>query len=605
MSEFDHSTFLKHLTTRPGVYQMRDASGHVLYVGKAKNLKSRVSSYFRGQGLSSKTLAMVQRITEISITICRNEVEALILEQTLIKTERPPFNILLRDDKSYPYVYMNTSHSFPGLYYRRRQRQPNGKTFGPFPSAGAVKSTLNLIQKTFQIRQCEESVFANRSRPCLQYQIGRCSGPCVGLISKTQYAEDLEHVKLFLEGRSQDLFGILEAKMDQAAAALEFEQASRYRDVIARLRTLLSEQAMESDLSDLDALAVAHDAGVACLAVLSVRGGRVIGVNAQFPDRGLLETNAEILAAFIAQYYLGSERPIPSEVLLAESIADLALVGSALSEAAKRHVRVAHAVRGVRAQYLELAATNATQALGTRLASRDGQAKRIADFATRFGIDPPNRLECFDISHTQGESTVASCVVFDGNGPLKRDYRIFNIDGVTAGDDYAAMAQALTLRYQRVKTGEEQIPNVLVIDGGLGQLREAIRILSDLGLHGIFVLGVAKGVTRKAGFEILHRADTGEELRLDPTAPALHLIQQIRDEAHRFAITKHRQARGKTRNTSPLEGIPGIGPKRRQALLRHFGGLQRLASASISDIAKVQGMSQQSAELLYSALHRD
>lgn len=605
MSDFDHRTFLKHLTTRPGVYQMRDIAGRILYVGKAKNLKSRVSSYFRGQGLSTKTLAMVQRIAEIGITVCRNEVEALILEQTLIKSERPPYNILLRDDKSYPYVFMNTAHPFPGLYYRRGQRQPNGKTFGPFPSAGAVKSTLNLIQKTFQIRQCEDSIYANRSRPCLQYQIGRCSGPCVGLISQSQYAEDLDHVKLFLEGRSQDLFRLLEDKMDAAASSLEFEQASRYRDVIARLRRVLSEQVMESDLSDLDALAVVCDAGLACIALVSVRGGRVIGVSAHFPERGLLESNAELLEAFIAQYYLGSERPIPSEVLLAETISDLSLVGAALSEAARRHVRVTDAVRGIRAQYLDLARTNAVESLSARLASRDGQAKRITDFAARFGIEPPGRFECFDISHTQGEATVASCVVFDAEGPVKRDYRIFNIEGITAGDDYAAMRQALQRRYQRIRAGEEQTPDVLIIDGGLGQLREASKILATLGVQNIFLLGVAKGVTRKAGFEILHRADTGEEYRLDPTAPALHLIQHIRDEAHRFAITKHRQARGKTRNTSPLEGIPGIGPKRRQALLRHFGGLQLLSSASVSEIAKVQGMSQSTAELVYSALHRE
>lgn len=603
MSDFDHAEFLKHLTTRPGVYQMRDAAGRILYVGKAKNLKARVSSYFRGQGLSTKTLAMVQRIADIQITVSRNEVEALILEQNLIKAERPPYNILLRDDKSYPYIFMNTSHAYPGLYYRRGQRQPNGKTFGPFPSPGAVRSTLNLIQKTFQIRQCEESVFANRSRPCLQYQIGRCSGPCVGLISPEQYAEDLDHVRLFLEGRSQDLFRVLEQKMDTAAATLEFEQAGRYRDVIARLRTLVSEQAMESDLRDVDALSIASEAGVVSIAVLSVRDGRVMGVSSHFPDRGLLETDTELLAAFIAQYYLGAERAIPSEVLLTEPIADMTLVASALTESAKRRVRVAHAVRGLRNQYLELARTNAQDALAVRLASREGQTKRIADFAARFSVAPPQRMECFDISHTQGDSTVASCVVFDASGPVKRDYRIFNIEGVTGGDDYGAMRQALTRRYQRIRAGEERTPDVLIIDGGPGQLREAVSILDGLGIRGVFLLGVAKGVTRKAGFEILHRADTGDECRLDPTAPALHLIQHIRDEAHRFAITKHRQARGKARKTSSLEGIPGIGPKRRQALLRHFGGFQQLSGASVSDIAKVSGMSQQAAELVYSAFH--
>ena len=605
MADFDPQRFLKNLTVRPGVYRMLDAQGRILYVGKAKNLKARVSSYFRGTGLASKTLAMVSKIADVEITVTRSDIEALLLEQNLIKDQRPPYNILLRDDKSYPYIYMNTEHAYPGLFYRRGNRQSRGKTFGPFPSSGAVKSTLNLIQKTFQIRQCEESVFQNRSRPCLQYQIERCSAPCVGYISADDYAEDLEHTRLFLEGRSQELVKTLQSKMDEAAGLLEFEKAARHRNTISRIRRIQSEQAMESDSQDLDALAVTEASGGLCVAVLSVRGGRVLGVNSQFPDIGLADSPAEVLEAFIPQYYLAANRSVPAELIVSHAIADENLVAAALSQSAGHKVRVAHAVRGLRQQFLDLAKTNAEQSLGLKLATRDGQAKRLLDLAERFQLDQPERIECFDISHTSGEATVASCVVFDAAGPLKSDYRIFNITDVKAGDDYAAMRQALTRRYRRVKAGEIKLPDILIIDGGKGQLAEAQGILNELGVHGVFLLGISKGPTRKAGFELLHRADTDEELVLPPTAPALHLIQHIRDEAHRFAITKHRQARGKARSESPLEGIAGIGPKRRQALLRHFGGLQELAKASIADIAKVQGMSQQSAELVYSALHAE
>lgn len=605
MTDFDASRFLKSLTARPGVYQMLDASGGVLYVGKAKNLKARVSSYFRGSGLASKTLAMVSKVADVNITVTRNEVEALLLEQNLIKDRKPPYNVLLRDDKSYPYIYMNSDHPFPGLYFRRGQRASRGKTFGPFPSAGSVKSTLNLIQKTFQVRQCEESVFQNRSRPCLQYQIERCSAPCVGYISEQEYREDLEYTRLFLEGRNHDLIETLQGRMDQAAETLEFERAARYRNTIARIRRLQSEQVMESDLDDMDAIALNQASGGVCVAVLSVRGGRVLGVDAQFPAAGLFESEGALLEAFIPQYYIGSGRTIPTELIVSHAIDDATLVSNALSQTAGRQIRLAHAVRGVRKQFLDLAQTNASETLGLRLASRDGQTKRLEDLARHFSIEVPERLECFDISHTGGEATVASCVVFDASGPLKSDYRIFNITDVGEGDDYAAMRQALSRRYRRVKAGEVQLPDVLIIDGGKGQLSEAKAILEELGVHGIFLIGISKGPTRKAGFELIHRGDTGEELSLQPTAPGLHLIQHIRDEAHRFAITKHRQARGKARSESPLEGISGIGPKRRQALLRHFGGLRELSRASVADIAKVQGMSQNSAELVYSALHNE
>jgi excinuclease ABC subunit C len=605
MTEFDSSRFLKTLTVRPGVYEMLNGAGKVIYVGKAKNLKARVSSYFRGAGLTTKTMAMVSKIQGVRVTVTRSEIEALLLEQNLIKNQRPPYNILMRDDKSYPYIYMNTDHTYPGLYFRRGNRQSRGKTFGPFPSSGSVKSTLNLIQKTFQVRHCEESVFQNRTRPCLQYQIGRCSAPCVGYISPEDYAEDLDDTRLFLDGRSQELVQNLESRMDAASVNLDFEKAARYRDTISRIRHVQAEQIMESDLDDLDVLAATELGGAVCVAILSVRGGRVLGVNTQFPEVGLAESMGQILDALIPQYYLSSVRSIPSELITSHEISDAALVATALSQAGGRKIRLAHAVRGVRQQFLELARTNATESLGLRLATRDGQEKRLKDLAATFQIDVPDRIECFDISHTSGEATVASCVVFDSSGPLKSDYRIFNIVDVTPGDDYGAMRQALTRRYRRVKAGEVALPDVLIIDGGKGQLNEAKKILNELGIHDVFLLSISKGATRKAGFEIIHQGDTGSERQLPPTAPALHLIQHIRDEAHRFAITKHRQARGKVRSESPLESIPGIGPKRRQSLLRYFGGMRELARASIGDIMKVQGMSQVSAELVYSALHAD
>ena len=605
MTNFEASRFLKNLTVRPGVYQMKDVDGNLLYVGKAKNLKSRVSSYFRGGGLTTKTLAMVAKINDIIVTITRNEVEALLLEQNLIKDNRPPYNILLRDDKSYPYIYLNTDHEYPGLYYRRGNRRSKGKTFGPFPSSGAVKSTLNLIQKTFQVRQCEESVFQNRSRPCLQHQIGRCSAPCCGYLSAEEYAEDIEYSRLFLEGRSDELLASLETKMDQNAASLEFEKAARYRNTIARVRRVQSEQVMESGSADLDAIAVHQQSGGVCVAILSVRGGRVLGVNSQFPDAGLLETRKEILDAFIPQFYLVSGRSIPPEIICSHEIHEANIVSDALSTSSGRKVRITHAVRGIRKNFLELAKTNAEESLALRLATRNGQSKRLQDFAERFSVDIPDRIECFDISHTSGEATVASCVVFDASGPKKSDYRIFNIKDVAAGDDYGAMRQVLYRRYRRVKSGEIKLPDILIVDGGKGQLNEAREILVELGVHDLFLLGISKGPSRKPGFELLHRGDTGQEMTLPSTAPALHLIQHIRDEAHRFAITKHRQARGKARSQSPLEGIIGVGPKRRQALLRHFGGMRDLVRASISDIAKVSGMSHQTAELVYSALHID
>ena len=393
--------------------------------------------------------------------------------------------------------------------------------------------------------------------------------------------------------------------MDEAAQALEFEKAARYRNTIARVRRVQSEQVMESDSADLDAIAVFQQGGGVCVAVLSVRGGRVLGVNSQFPDLGLFESPEEILDAFVPQYYLSSGRSIPTELICSHQLNEAVLVADAFSHQCGRKVRITHAVRGVRQQFLDLAKTNAEESLALRLATRDGQAKRLNDFAERFALDIPERIECFDISHTSGEATVASCVVFDISGPLKSDYRIFNITDVQAGDDYAAMRQALSRRYRRVKSGEIPLPDVLIIDGGKGQLTEAIEILSELGIHDIFLLGISKGPSRRAGFELLHRADTGEELTLPSTSPALHLIQHIRDEAHRFAITKHRQSRSKSRSQSPLEGIPGVGPKRRQALLRHFGGIRELARASVSDIARVAGMSHQTAELVYSALHTD
>ena len=603
---FDPSAFLSTVSGRPGVYRMFDSDARLLYVGKAKNLKNRLSSYFRKTGLAPKTAALVGRIAQVETTITANETEALLLEQNLIKEWRPPYNILLRDDKSYPYVFLSDG-DFPRLGIHRGAKKAKGRYFGPYPSAGAIRESLSLLQKAFSVRQCEDSYYANRTRPCLQYQIKRCKGPCVGLVDKDEYADDIRHSVMFLEGRSQQLGNELNAEMEKAAMALNFEKAAELRDQIALLRRVQDQQYIEGGTGDVDVIAAFVNPGGACVHLISVRGGRVLGSKNFFPQVGIEEEVAEVMAAFLSQYYVGNaERELPGELIVNVVHEDFEAIREALQTLRGRELTITHRVRGTRARWQQLAVTNAEQALNARLANRQHMAARFEALAQVLGLDEvPQRLECYDISHSSGEATVASCVVFGPEGPIKSDYRRFNIEGVTAGDDYAAMHQALTRRYGRIKDGEGKLPDVLLVDGGKGQLNMARDVMQELAFTDLTLLGVAKGVTRKAGFETLYLNDVHHEFTLKGDSPALHLIQQIRDEAHRFAITGHRARRGKARRVSSLEDVAGVGPKRRRDLLKHFGGLQELNRASVDEIAKAPGISKKLAESIYASLHSE
>lgn len=604
---FDHSRFLSNTTQQPGIYQMFGSDGAILYVGKAKNLKLRLSSYFRKTGLTPKTQALVSRITRIEVTVTASETEALILEQNLIKSNRPPYNILLRDDKSYPYIFISSSEDYPRISFHRGAKKKRGDYFGPFPNVGAVKESLHFLQKTFRVRQCEDSVFKNRTRPCLQYQIKRCTAPCVEFISPADYKTDVYHTSLFLTGNSDKLLGELADKMDAAAQELAFEKAAAYRDQITALRTVQSQQVIEEGNGDIDVIAAEMRASAICVHVLFIRQGRILGSRSFYPSATLAETPAEILAEFIPQFYLASSgREIPRELIVASQLEEGELIGAALQQAAGRQVAINHQVRSHRAQWLQMAATAAQQNLIAHINNKKNSLDRFVALQEVLNLDEtPQRLECFDISHSSGELTVASCVVFDTNGPLKSDYRRFNIEGITPGDDYAAMEQALTRRYIRLQNGEGKLPDILLIDGGKGQLGKAKEVLFELGVTGVQLIGVAKGSTRKAGFETLFDGETGAEIVLPGDSPALHLIQHIRDESHRFAITGHKQRRDKKRKTSTLEDVPGIGANRRRELLRHFGGLQEVQNASINDLARVNGISQRLAEEIYAFFHND
>lgn len=602
---FDHKTFLKSVTQQPGIYQMYGADGKILYTGKAKNLKNRLSSYFRQQGLAIKTAALVAKIATIQVTVTRTEAEALILEHNLIKQQRPPYNILLRDDKSYPYIYLSTQHSFPRLSIYRGVKKSQGRYFGPYPSAGAVKESLSFLQKIFKVRQCEDSFYNNRSRPCLQHQIDRCSAPCVNKIDTEAYAEAVRHTVMFLEGKNKTLIQELANDMEAASKDLNFELAAEYRDKIQHLQQVQASQHIDGESGDMDIVACDYRAGVVCIQVLFVRGGRVLGSKSYFPKVHLDEDQQQILEAFLSQYYLvDGAREIPREIVVSHKLDSSVTLEQALAEKAQRKIQINSSVRSSRAQWLKLAVETAKQNLLSHLANKQTLFQRFEALQDALNLsERPQRLECFDISHSSGEATVASCVVFDSNGPLKSDYRRFNIEDVAAGDDYAAMRQALSRRYTRIKSGEGSLPDILFIDGGKGQVSQAISVLEELQVSDVLVVGVAKGTTRKAGFEILHRADTGEEFVLPSDSAALHLVQHIRDESHRFAITGHKQRRDKKRRESPLQNIPGVGPKRRRELLRHFGGWQEVSSASVEDLANIPGISEKLAADIYAALH--
>jgi excinuclease ABC subunit C len=600
---FDPAAVLAHLTHRPGVYRMLDAASTVIYVGKARDLKRRVTSYFQGsRAHDAKTIAMVRTVAGIEVTVTRTEVEALMLEYNLIKEHRPRFNVMLRDDKSYPYILLETSHRFPRLSFYRGPRTSKGRLFGPYPNAGSVRESLNQLHKLFQLRQCEDSYFENRSRPCMQHQIERCTAPCVGLISEEDYARDLEHAVLFLEGQSDVVTARLAERMEQASGALQFERAAQYRDQLARLKNVQSQQLMARSSGDFDAVGMAEDHGIYCIAVMFFRGGRSLGTRSFFPKLVKGADDDEIIRAFLLQYYGGREAP--KEVLVSHAVPEAATLAELLSAQSNHRVAIKARVRGDRARFVEMAVTNARHSAELRYQSSASYERQLEELCEVLELDePPTRLECFDVSHTAGEATVASCVVFGPEGPLKSDYRRFNVADVAPGDDYGAMAQVLTRRYARVQKGEVPMPDVLFIDGGPGQLARAIAVMQELGVSGARLVGVAKGQDRKPGRESLYLPDRTDPLRLPPSSPALHLIQQLRDEAHRFAITGHRARRQKARTRSPLEDIPGLGPKKRRELLKQFGGLQALTRAGIDDLQRVRGISRQLAEAIYERFH--
>jgi len=601
---FDAKAFLKSLTQRPGVYRMLDAAGVVIYVGKARNLKRRVSSYFSRSAQSVKTQALVAQICNIEITVTHTESEALILENNLIKEHKPRYNVLLRDDKSYPYLYISTNQPFPRLALHRGARRGKGRYFGPYPSAGAVRESLNLLQKLFHVRQCEESFYANRTRPCLQYQIKRCTAPCVDLISEERYGEDVRRTVLFLEGKSNAVINELVEQMEAASQQLVFEAAARYRDQIANMRRVQERQYVSGESGDLDVVGAVLTGGVAAIQIFFIRAGRNLGNKSFFPKLPADAELEEVVEAFLTQYYL--ERDVPGEILLNIEPAEVALIETVLTERAGHKVVISSRLRGERSRWLKMAVANAEHVLAARLSSRAGTYQRFEALQEAFGLDEvPARMECFDISHTMGEATVASCVVFDQEGPLKSDYRRFNIEGIQGGDDYAAMHQALTRRYTRLKKGEGKLPDILFIDGGKGQLNEARQVLEELQVDGIMLIGVAKGPERRAGMEQLFLSGSEAPIILPDDSPALHLIQQIRDEAHRFAITAHRQRRARARSRSPLEEIEGMGPKRRQRLLKQFGGLREIARAGVEDLAKVPSISMSLAQRIYDQFHND
>lgn len=601
---FDAESFLKTLTKKPGVYRMIGSDGEILYVGKARNLKNRVTSYFRASGLQAKTMALVAKIADIQVTVTQSETEALLLEQSLIKQERPPYNVVLRDDKSYPYISLTAHKDYPRLTFHRGAKRKGGRYFGPFPSAYAVRDSLNILQKLFRLRHCDDSYFKNRSRPCLQYQIQRCSAPCVGLIDAQEYREDVELAVMFLEGKSQAVLDTFKRKMESAADNLDYERAAGLRDQITHLRKVQESQYVHGEGGDVDIFGLASQSGSNCIQAMFIRNGRMLGQRAFYPKNELELPEQELLEAFLSQYYLaGSSRDIPKVVVASHVGGDRDVLAQALTEQSGRRVQIVKDVRGQRARWLSLALENASLSLQSYLADRRNMFARFVDLQDALQLETmPERLECFDISHTMGEATVASCVVFDTNGPLKSDYRRFNIEGITPGDDYAAMEQALTRRYKRLKQGEAKLPDILVIDGGPGQVGKAAQVLTDLAVQEVAILGIAKGPDRRAGLERFFL--DGEEVSIDGTSSAALLLQHIRDEAHRFAITGHRQRRQKKRQQSELEEIPGVGPKRRKQLLTHFGGLAGIKGASIEELAKVPGINRKLAEQIYGSMHQ-
>ncbi|KOR30560.1 excinuclease ABC subunit C [Achromatium sp. WMS2] len=602
MTGFDYKQFIRTLVQQPGVYKMLDHKNQVIYVGKAKNLKLRVSSYFRSNP-SPKIKRLVAAINAIEITVTNTEIEALLLENALIKRLQPRYNVLLRDDKSYPYLYLATQHPFPSISLHRGAKKTQGRHFGPYHSVTTAKNTLKLVQNLFQVRQCNEIWYRNRSRPCLQYQIQRCTGPCVGLVGAEHYAEQVANSILFLEGRANQIIDNLVHNMELAAAKLEYEQAAKLRDQIVDLRRIYTRQHIAGEKGDLDILALVIDNNIACIQIIEVRDGHVLGTKNFQPRLPNYESDHDtVLYAFILQYYL--EHTIPTEILANYLPVDLPVLIEVLSHHAGYTVNIHNKPKGERKHWLKMAIDNAKIAVQSQVTSHQNYVTQLENLRQILQLKfTPNRLECFDISHTSGERPVASCVVFDQNGPRTADYRRFNIENITGGDDYAALTQALTRHYHRIISGEFPLPDVLCIDGGRGQLTQALTVLHNLDIQGPVLMAITKGEGRKPSLDQLWVAGHKAPLDLSQHVSALHLIQQLRDEAHRFAITGHRRQRSKARRNSILEDIPGIGNKRRRLLINQFGGLQELLKASVEDITQITGIGKALAQKIYAHLH--
>jgi excinuclease ABC subunit C len=600
-TQFDARELIASLPHLPGVYRMFDAAGGALYVGKARDLKKRVASYFQKSGHEPRIAAMIAQVARVETTAVRSEGEALLLENNHIKALEPRYNILFRDDKSYPYICMS-GDPYPQLRFHRGSLDRKHRYFGPFPSAGAVREGIALLQKVFQLRTCENTVFANRSRPCMLHQIERCTAPCVGLIAEADYHEDVGAALLFLQGKTDEVLAQLKRQMDAAAAALQFERAARTRDKIARLQQLQSKQFVESATAgDIDVIAAVRESNLFAVNAVMIRGGRHVGDRTFFPRHADTVEEADVVTAFLAQHYV--ERPVPPTLIAPQATGADALA-EVLTAQSGRKVEVTTSPGGERRVWVTMATQNATLAIRQKLAQKATQEDRLAALQDALGLTPSaQRIECFDVSHTMGEAAVASCVIYDKHAMQTSEYRRFNVTPAHAGDDYAAMREALTRRCARIVAGEYPAPDLLVIDGGRGQVSVAADVLAEQGLHQTPLIGMAKGPERKPGLEDIVFPNREHVLNLPPDHPGLHLLQQIRDEAHRFAIQGHRARRAKARNTSSLQEINGIGAKRRQALLAHFGGLKGMQSASIEDLARVPGISHALAERIYAQLH--
>jgi len=602
INAFKPDAFLRTVTDRPGVYRMLNANDDIIYVGKASNLKNRLSSYFQKNVDSPKTRVLVSQIADVQITVTASASEALLLEHNLIKEHRPRYNVVLRDDKSYPYVFISTRDAYPRIAYQRGVRKVKGKYIGPYPSAGSVKRSLSLVQKLFKVRQCEDSYFRNRSRPCLQYQIQRCTAPCVSAITEEEYEADVAMSIKVLEGKSSEVIKDLVVRMETASDELEFELAGKLRDQIGNLKSVSDLSVAMRDKEDADYVGVATRGGQSCVQVFFIRNGTNLGNKAFYPATPAESTSSEILNAFIAQFYL--EHDVPREIIVSEPLHDQQLLQEIFSTRVAGSVTITHKVRGERAKLQTLTLTNADVSLAARLASRSGMAARLDALRELVELEElPHRMECFDISHTMGEATVASCVVFNAEGPDKAQYRRFNISDITPGDDYAAMRQALTRRYTRLLKENRDLPDIVFIDGGKGQIGVALDVMAELQIDSIEIVGVSKGPDRRPGDETLILCRQRTEKQLNNDSAALLLIQQIRDEAHRFAIAGHRGKRARKRQKSSLEDIKGLGPKRRKALLTYFGGIQKLSKAGVEDIASVPGISAELASRVYDELH--